>query len=179
VLFQRKPDLNTSKELGFEVEGNVNFGFMNIYSQDNFDPCLTMGDIYSWNISDWTYDSKVEAAYKQHYFYEEVCQGKTFMQIDILFEQAILFNKINGGQGMMNIRLNNYVPYTYVNGSYMNVYTNEEFNSSLWYTGQPNSEEEQCVACYEKFSGHCRDESCFIKFPSYYQISNSTKYMIR
>lgn len=204
--FNWSPDYNSSKELGFKLNkkkfnGGFKFSFFNIYSNYIADDCNTTGDIYAWNVSDWSYDSNVDSSiYTHDFFFEELCYGKNLLEIFLPFDKTIFFHKIIGNVRMMDIvgsqnsNKKNLVPYTYVNGSYINLYSDQtftyfyhnglyekisssqEFNHSLFYSGEPNSEEENCVACYHV----CQDLHCS-QYPvrSFFQLSKGTQFTLR
>ena len=181
VRFNRKAALNSSKGVKFRVSGRTRygfrFGFLNIYSHENFEPCYTLGDIYAWNVSDWKVDK--DYVYEQDLFHDEVCLEKPLMKIWSSFDQILNFyNIIGGGVKMLNGGFDlNLIPFKYENGQYVNIYSNTIFNGS-WCEGQPNGVEEKCIIMQRK-NKCCENKLCDKPYNSFFQLTSGTTFTLR
>lgn len=125
------------------------FGNLNVYSTDVTPVCRGPGDIYAWNASDWSFETKFPNLIKtKEINIEDICGETTslFAEFELNFDDILrLVEKLGGGE-IVDIDSNNltdqkiYFPYIETNGtqSFFNIYTNGTVpKTANWCSGSP------------------------------------------
>ena len=161
------------------------------------------GDLYAWNVEDWSYYSKItNVKYIHDFFFDEVCAGKIILETWLTFEESLAYLRLLGNDvKMMNVvgtssSTEYWVPYRFSDGAYRNIYpevqhlptyrmmetstSSQIFNESLFMEGEPNSKEEQCISCYNTCRDiHCSKESKGTLFQLDKDVIFSLRYIIK
>ena len=125
------------------------FGNLNVYSTDVTQKCRGPGDIYAWNASDWSFETKFPNLIKiKEINIEDICGDITslFVEFELNFDDILrLVEKLGGGE-IVDVDSNNlihqkiYLPYIETNGtqSFFNIYTNGIVpKTANWCPGSP------------------------------------------
>ena len=159
------------------------FGNLNVYSTDVTRECRGLGDIYAWNASDWSFETKFQNLIKtKEINIEEICGDITslFLEFELNFDDILkLVEKLGGGEIVDEnlVKPNGiYLPYIETNGiqSFFNIYTNGTvLKNDLWCPGEPTTTKlaRRCLMYDECFFAN----PCDLKRSSFLKVwSNST-----
>ena len=127
------------------------FGNLNVYSTDVTQECRGLGDIYAWNASDWSFETKFQNLIKtKEINIEDICGDITslFVEFELNIDDILKLVKKLGGGEIVDVNLNKltnqniFLPYIETNGTqlFSNIYTNATVpKTAPWCDGNPTT----------------------------------------